>query len=121
MPNNRENDNMESPEMLSLMGYSLATESGQIREGIKLCKKAILLNPHNCDYYLRLGQIYLLAGRKEESIKVFRRGLRVRKDTRIIAELKKLGIRKPPYFSSLDRGHILNKVAGKLMHALKLH
>lgn len=121
MPNNRETDNIESPEMLSLMGYSLATESGQIREGIKLCKKAILLNPHNCDYYLRLGQIYLLAGRKEECIKVLRRGLRVKKDNRIIAELKKIGIRKPPHFSSLDRGHILNKVVGKLLHALKLH
>lgn len=121
MPNKLEADNSESPEMLSLMGYSLATESGQIREGIKLCKRAILLNPHNCDYYLRLGQIYLLAGRKEESIKVFRKGLRVRKDNRIIAELKKIGIRKQPHFSSLDRGHILNRVAGKLLQALKLH
>lgn len=121
MPNKNETENIESPEMLSLMGYSLATESGQIREGIKLCKKAIMLNPHNCDYYLRLGQIYLLAGQKEECIKVFRRGLKIRKDSRIIAELKKLGIRKPPHFSSLDRGHILNKVAGKLLHALKLH
>jgi tetratricopeptide (TPR) repeat protein len=121
MPQSLGNDNVESPEMLSLMGYSLATESGQILEGIKLCKKAVLLNPHNSDYFLRLGQIYVLAGQKENAIKIFRRGLRIRKDNRIIAELKKLGIRKTPHFSSLDRGHILNKVAGKLLHAFKLH
>ncbi len=111
----------ESPEMLSLMGYSLATESGQIKKGIELCRKAVLLNPYNCEHFLALGRVYLLAHRKEEAIKIFRKGLKVKKDARIIAELKRLGIRKSPHFESLERGHILNKVLGKLMHALKLH
>jgi len=110
----------QTPAMLSLMGYSLAAESGQVEQGIALCSRAIALNPHNSDYYLALGRVYLLAGRKDEAIKVFRKGLRVRKDSRIIAELKQLGIRRPPPFPSFTREHILNKVAGKLLHALKL-
>jgi hypothetical protein len=28
----------ETPEMISLMGYSLAKQSGQFKEGISLCK-----------------------------------------------------------------------------------
>ena len=57
--------NAGSPEMLSLMGYSLAREAGQFRKGIELCLKAIALNPHNSDHYLHLGRIYLLAKKKD--------------------------------------------------------
>jgi tetratricopeptide (TPR) repeat protein len=110
----------ESPEMLSLLGYSLARESGQIKKGIQMCQKAISLNPHNCDHYLHLGRLFLLAGKKAEAIKVFRIGLRIRKDARIIAELKQLGIRKSPPFQSLGREHLLNRLAGKVMVALRL-
>jgi len=112
---------VDSPEMLSLMGYSIATESGQIQKGIDLCKKAVMLNPHNCDHYLTLGRIFLFAGQKGNAIKVFRKGLRIRKDARLIDELKKLGIRRAPHFQSLARDHFLNRVAGRLLHALRLH
>ena len=37
------------PEMLSLMGYSLASETGQFKKMIELCLRAIELNPHNCE------------------------------------------------------------------------
>lgn len=111
---------MDSPEMLSLMGYSIAKDSGQFRKGIEMCLKAIAVNPNNCDHYLHLGRVYLLANKKELAIKTFRKGLKIRKDARLLDELRLLGIRHDPPFASLPRNHVVNKVAGKIMHAMKL-
>jgi tetratricopeptide (TPR) repeat protein len=110
----------ETPEMISLMGYSLATQSGRLKEGIALCEKAVTLGPHISEHYLNLGRLYLLANRKEPAIRVFRTGLRVRKDPRIVKALKNLGVRKPPFVSSLPRNHMVNVVAGKVFALLRL-
>jgi len=110
----------ESSEMISLMGYSLAKESGQLKEGIALCTKAISLSPNHSEHYLNLGRIYLLANRKDSAIRIFKTGLRVRNDPRIISELKKLGIRKPPFLRSLSRNHLLNILAGRVFKMLNL-
>lgn len=106
-----------SPDMLAMMGYSLA-ESGQFRKAIDLCVKAVTLNPGNSDYYLTLGRVYILAGERDKAITVFRKGLKIRKNADIMEELRRLGIRKPPPFNSLDRQHILNRVTGKLLGVL---
>lgn len=110
----------ETPDMISLMGYSLAKQSGQLKEGIALCEKAISLSPHQSEHYLNLGRIYLLANKKEPAIRIFKTALRIRKDTRIINELKSLGIRKPPFLSSLSRDNVINILAGKVFTLLKL-
>jgi len=106
--------------MLSLMGYSLAREAGQFQKGIELCLKAISMNPHSCDNYLHLGRIYLLAKKKDLAIKSFRKGLKIRKDSRIIDELRALGIRQAPPFASLPRNHVVNRVTGRILNALRL-
>ena len=118
--NQDDHQNTESPEMLSLMGYTLAREAGQFRKGIELCLKAIALNPYNCDHYLHLGRIYLLAKKKELAIKIFRKGLKIRKDARILEELRLLGSRRSPPFASLPRNHVVNRVTGKILNSLKL-
>ena len=118
--NPHDHQDTESPEMLSLMGYSLAREAGQFQKGIDLCLKAIALNPHNCDHYLHLGRIYLLAKKKNIAIKIFRKGLKIRKDARILEELRLLGHRRSPPFDSLPRNHVVNRVTGKILNALKL-
>jgi len=109
----------ETPEMLSLMGYSLAKQSGQLKEGIALCEKAISLNPNHTEHYLNLGRIYLLANKREAAIRIFKTALRIRKDQRIIHELRSMGIRKPPIISSLSRDHLVNVWAGKVLKMLR--
>ena len=118
--NEHESTATENPGMISLMGYSLATQSGRLKEGIALCEKAITLNPNQAEHYLNLGRIYLLAKKKEPAIRIFKSGLRIRKDPRIVSELKKLGIRKPPFVSSLSRDHVINIVAGKVFRLLNI-
>ena len=109
----------ESPEMLSLMGYSLAKEAGQFQKGVELCHKAIIMSPNNCEHYLHLGRIYAIAKKRGQAIKAFHLGLKIRKDPRILEELRLLGSRKSPPFSSLPRGHVVNRVTGKILHALR--
>lgn len=110
----------ESSEMLSLLGFAVASESGQFRKGIDMCLKAISLNPRNTDHYLLLGRIYLLANKKEHAIKIFTKGLKIRKDARIMKELRLLGSRRSLPFSSLPRTHVLNRVTGQILNTLKL-
>jgi tetratricopeptide (TPR) repeat protein len=117
---NSDQNHAETPEMMSLMGYSLAREAGQFQKGIELCYKAITLSPHNCEHYLHLGRIYVLAKRREQAIKAFQLGLKIRKDSRIMEEIRLLGSRKSPPFPSLPRGHLVNKVTGKILRTLKL-
>lgn len=111
---------VETPELLSLKGYTLAKESGKIQEGIDLCNKAIRRNPNNCEHYLYLGRIYVLANNRPQAIKTFQAGLKYRRDYRIIEELNYLGNRKKPVFPSLPRGHVVNRLTGKILHSLKL-
>ena len=106
--------------MLSLFGFCLARDSRQFKKGAAMCEKAISLDSQNTDHYLHLGRIHLMTGRKSVAIAIFRRGLKVRKDIRIIRELQNIGIRKSPPFDSLPRTHVLNIMTGKLLQLLKL-
>jgi tetratricopeptide (TPR) repeat protein len=115
-----DHNHSDSPEMLSLMGYSLAREAGQFQKGIEMCLKAIALNPYNSDHYLHLGRIYILANKRDYAIKALRKGLRIRKEARIVQELRQLGIRRSPPFTSLARDNAVNRVTGKILHVLKL-
>lgn len=110
----------ETPDILSLVGFSLARDSRQFKKGAALCERAIALEPRNIDHYLHLGRVHLLAGHKTMAIATFRRGLKIRKDNRLVAELQKIGIRKSPPFESLSRTNVLNIVTGKLLQLLKL-
>jgi len=110
----------ETPEMISQMGYSAAMQPGRLKEGIELCEKAILLSPKQPENYLNLGRVYLLAKKKEAAIKTFKTGLRIRNDPTIIYELKRLGIRKPPFLRSLSRDNVINIWAGKMFTLLNL-
>jgi tetratricopeptide (TPR) repeat protein len=102
------------------MGYSLAKDAGQFQKGLELCHKAITLSPHNCEHYLHLGRIYVLAKKREQAIKAFHLGLKIRKDARLLDEIRQLGTRKSPPFPSLPREHVVNKLTGKFLYAMKL-
>ena len=110
----------ETPEMISEMGYYVALQTGRLKEGIALCEKAVSLGPNKAENYLNLGRVYLLAKKKESAIKTFKTGLRIRKDPTIIYELRRLGIRKPPFVRALSRDHPLNIVLGKALKLLRL-
>ncbi|HSK11310.1 MAG TPA: tetratricopeptide repeat protein [Vicinamibacterales bacterium] len=126
------------PVVSSYLAYCMAKERGQHREAIRLCEAALKAEPHNPAHYLNLGRIYVLTNQKTKALAAFRKGLssdattdnspaaespaegRAKQQALILAELRKLGIRKRPPFPSLPRDHALNRVAGRLLARLGL-
>lgn len=74
--------------------------------------------PGDVCHYLNLGRVLLLAGRRSAAIDVFREGLHLGRDERIVKELEGLGTRRSPVVESLHRGHPLNKWLGMIRDRL---
>ena len=128
----------EIPVVNSYLAYCMAKERGQYREAVRLCEAALKQEPHNPAHYLNLGRVFLLTKQKEKALATFRKGLstdavtdkspaaespadgRAKQQALILAELRRLGIRKRPPFPSLPRGHRLNRVVGSLLAKLQL-
>lgn len=109
-----------SPALQSYLGYCLARERQQFKRGITLCREATKLEPMNSQFWLNLGRACLMAGQKRMAIEAFRRGLKANCNQQIVEELKRLGLRKTPVFSTLERTHFLNRNFGRMLNTLGL-
>jgi len=114
------------PFILTYYGCLLAIVDKKYRSGVETCRKAIALLKKASTFgeemlypvfYLNLGRAYLAAGKKDDAISAFKKGLQF--DSRsgeLVKELRALGIRKPPPVPFLDRTNLINKYIGKLLH-----
>jgi hypothetical protein len=109
-----------SPEACSSLAYCRARLKGNYLESIILARKALELEPDNPVHYGNLGRILILSGEVDEGIRMLRQGLHYGEHINIIKELERLGIRKPPVFRRLERGHPLNRNLGQLLSRLGL-
>ena len=107
-----------SADHLSQYALSLALHTRVIQPSIALCQEAVKKDPKNPEHFLRLGTVYLVAGRKKEAIRIFRLGLRVGKNATIVRWLQLLGDRKTPIIPFLSRTNPLNKYLGKIRMTL---
>jgi tetratricopeptide (TPR) repeat protein len=108
----------KSPLVCSSLGFCIAAARGDFEGGIALCQEAVEAEPSNSVHYLNLGRVLTLSGRRKAAIDVFRMGMRLNKDEKIVRELDLLGTRKPPFIQSLDRKHFLNRWLGFLLTRL---
>jgi len=106
------------PAVQSALAYCLAKERRQYQKALALCREALGEEPAEPRHYYHLGRIYLLANQKTQAITAFRRGLKQQRYQPIIDELRRLGVRKPPVFTSLPRDHVLNRSFGRLLTRL---
>ena len=104
-----------TPEFDAAYAVCLAALKQQYDQAVSICRWAIDLEPCESGHYLQLGRVYLHANKRKDAIHSFKEGILYRNDPRIMAELRRLGERRRPVFSSLSRGHCLNRVAGKLV------
>ncbi|WP_224961431.1 tetratricopeptide repeat protein [Geomonas subterranea] len=111
-------ERQRTPEHLSLYAVALAQTAGNVQKAVALCQEAIKREPRNCNHFLRLGTVYLLAGRKREAIRTLNLGLRVGKNPAITKLLQTLGHRERPVLPFLSRGNPLNKYLGKMRSSL---
>jgi tetratricopeptide (TPR) repeat protein len=101
--------------VLSCLGYCLARERRDLERALHLCQEALLLEPVNPLHYLNLGKVYLLARQRRQAVITFQKGLRYGLHLGVVAEIKKMGRRRPPLFSFLCRTHVLNRYWGLLL------
>ena len=104
-----------SPELQSYLAYCQAKGQGRMAAAAKICRDAIQSEPNNPTHHLIMGRIMLLSGDKAHAIDAFRQGLKGGGDERIINELSKLGLRRPPVIKILKRSHPLNRWLGKVL------
>jgi predicted Zn-dependent protease len=128
----------EIPVASSYLAYCIAKLRGQYREATRMCQSALTVEPHNPAHYLNLGRIFLVSKHKGEAFATFRQGLskdavtytsafaespadeQARQRALILAELRRMGIRKRVPFPSLPRGHRLNRAVGKALSMFNL-
>jgi tetratricopeptide (TPR) repeat protein len=101
-----------SPLVNSALGLCLAAVRGEFDNGIALCRQAIADEPNNTSHYYHLGRTLLLSGDWQGALSIFRQGLAIGKDQRIVSELEVLGCRKTPMIAALGRNHFFNKWLG---------
>lgn len=104
----------------SYLGYGIALRDRRIREGLKLCRHSIEVEFYQAENYLNLARTCLLARDRKGAVQAVRGGLKVdRHNPHLLAMYKELGIRKLPVLSFLDRANPLNRLLGRLRHALR--
>ncbi|MBD1401030.1 tetratricopeptide repeat protein [Pelovirga terrestris] len=112
-----------NPVLQSYRAYctaGLTADRRKLREALRLCQDSMQRESGNSTHYLLQGRILLLMGDRKNAIKVFQSGLKVAPNPKIIAEIKRIGMRKKSVFEKLDRDHPLNLYLGKLFSRLGL-
>lgn len=105
------------PIYLSYLGLATALAEKRYREGAELCEMAIRKEFYNPLYYLNLGKVYSAGGYRFKAINAFYNGLEIDKGhSEILAELKKMGMRRKPVIFFLPRANVLNKYLGYFLH-----
>jgi tetratricopeptide (TPR) repeat protein len=108
-----------APEHLSLYALALAHQTGNTHAAIALCQEALRKDPKNQEHFLRLGTVYLIAGRRKEAIRIFHLGLRLGRHQGISRMLQAMGHRQQPVLPFLARGNPLNRYLGKIRMNLR--
>ena len=112
-------DSGKCPAVLSNYALCIAFERGDYRQSKLHCLQAIRREPKNSLHYLNYGRIQLLAGQSKPALATFRQGLRYERNEQIIAELDRIGPRRPPLLPFLSRDNPANKFLGQLLHRIR--
>ncbi len=105
----------QSARFRSAYALSLALVRGQFLGAIELARAAVRQEFYNPDLYLNLARIYLAFDFKAEAVRYLRRGLMVDPESeRLGRKLAELGIRRRPAIRFLPRGHLLNRLVGRV-------
>jgi Flp pilus assembly protein TadD len=100
---------------LSHYGLCIAMEREDFPSALKLCERAVKMDPRNPVARVNLGKIYRLQGDNTRAYKTYLQAWKTDKThPSAAAELSRMGIRRPPVFPFLSRSHWLNKQFGIL-------
>ena len=105
----------QSARFRSAYALALALVRGQFLGAVELARAAVRQEFYNPDLYLNLSRIYMAFDCKAEAIRYLRRGLMVDPENdRLRRKLLELGIRRRPTIRFLPRGHLFNRLLGRI-------
>jgi Flp pilus assembly protein TadD len=109
----------KNPFYMSYRGLALAAAEQKWDEAEELCYTAVRMRRTQPELYLNLAEVYRLANRKADAVEALSLGLQLTKrDPRLRQALRRLGVRRPPVLSFLDRQNFLNRELGRLRYRL---
>jgi tetratricopeptide (TPR) repeat protein len=107
-------------EYLSFYGLCVAIEREDYDAAVKLCERAIRLDPNDPVSRVNLGKVFRMQGKNGDAYDEF---IEAWKTDRLhpapAAELSRMGIRRPPVIRFLSRSNWLNVQLGKLRAGLE--
>ncbi len=104
---------------LSYLSLLVALAQKNFEAAEQLGHTALRMTRNDPQLYLNLAEVYLKAGDKEDAVEALQVGLTYTKqDVRLKRMLRKLGVRRPPVISFLERKHFLNRYLGMARHKI---
>lgn len=98
---------------LSHYGLCVASERDDFTSALKLCERAVKMDPRNPVNRVNLGKVYRMVGDNTKAYGIFLQAWKTDKThPAAAAELSRMGIRRPPVFPFLARSHWLNRRFG---------
>ena len=115
----------DDPFILSYYGCLQALVDRKYRAGVEKCKQALSMIQQESSFgeemlypgfYLNLGRAYVAAGKKDDALDAFKKGLKYNSGHRdILNELRALGKRQKAVVPFLDRSNPINKYIGLIL------
>jgi tetratricopeptide (TPR) repeat protein len=110
----------ENPRYLSYYGLIVALAEDNLQDGINFCRAAIHRASFEPDFFVNLSKVYIKAGQRKKALETLVEGLNFDKsETRIMVEMKRIGVRRKPILRFLPRNHVLNKALGKFTYPFR--
>ncbi len=107
----------KNPFYLSYTGLLAAVAEKRFADAELLCQEALGLKHNHAQLYLNLAEVYEQAGRLDDAVATLEKGLvSAGRDFRIRKALERIGVRRPPVLTFLDRSHPVNITLGRLRH-----
>ncbi len=105
----------------SYLGYGLAHQRGQIKQGLRLCRHAVKLEFFQPECYVNLARTALLSDRyRRKAANAVLDGLEIDPEHPELLELRRqVGRRRPRILPFLSRGNLLNRALGWIRHQLR--
>lgn len=99
----------------SYCGLLVGLVERRFDKALELCRSAAKEEFFNPDLYHNLARVHLAFGFKAEALRYLRRALMIAPDHEAtLADLRRLGVRRPPLLGFLRRGNLLNRWVGRL-------
>jgi len=109
----------QSASFRSAYALGLALVRGQFLGAVELARAAVRDEFYNPSLYLNLARIYGTFGFKAEAIRYLKRGLMVEPgNSNLQVALSEFGMRRRPPIRFLPRGHMLNRMLGRIQARL---